>query len=76
MLPELHPEVTGKVAGMTNTQTIYDELFDQGVVVYGPSRPYPILTAYFVFRRQRPPTALDCASVLSAERKSGVIATL
>lgn len=39
---------------MTNTQTIYVELLDECVVVYGPSRRHPILTAYFVFRRQPP----------------------
>jgi hypothetical protein len=54
MFPELRPEVTGYVAGMTNTQTIYVELLDEGVGSTGPSRPYPILTAYFVFRRPAP----------------------
>ena len=43
---------------MTNTQTIYVELLDEGVVVYRPVEATPDPTANFVFRRKRPPTSV------------------
>jgi hypothetical protein len=62
-------DITHPAPDLTNRQTIYGELLDEGVVVYPASRRHPILTAYFVVRRQRPPTSV-CSGRRGLGRRS------